>query len=66
MIGSRFVCIGSKFFCNSQQQDTNDHDTDEQVGLLGELFLQENAGQQQGNNADGGQNGCCKIGRAHV
>ena len=34
-----------EFFRNSQHQDTDDDDTDEQVGLLGELFLQEDPGQ---------------------
>ena len=39
-------------------EGNEDDDADEQVGLLGELFLQENPGQQQRNYTDRGQNGC--------
>ena len=44
-----------QLFGNCQQQDTDDDNGDECVGLPGELFLQEDPGQQQGDNADGGQ-----------
>ena len=52
-MGSVFVCL--KFFCHGQQQNTNDYNADEYVSFPVELFLQENTGQQQGNNTDRGE-----------
>ena len=46
-----------QFFCNRQQQDTDDDDGDKGVGLLGQFFFQEDAGQQQRYNTDRGEDG---------
>ena len=46
-----------EFFSHSQQQNTDDDNSDECVGLPVQLFLQENTGQQQGDHADRGQDG---------
>ena len=46
-----------QFLANSQQENTNNYDSNEGVGFPGELFFQENAGKQQGNNANRGNDG---------
>ena len=46
-----------QFFTNSQQQYADDYDCNKNVSLPRELLFQEDAGEQQGNNADGGKNG---------
>ena len=46
-----------QFFGNCQQQNTDDHNGDKGIGFPGELFLQEDPGQQQGDDTDGGQDG---------
>ena len=56
MSGS-LCCFVLEFFCNCQQQDTENDDGNESVGFPGKLFLQEDTGQQQGDDTDGGQNG---------
>ena len=42
---------------HSQQQDTDDDNADKDISLPVELFFQEDAGQQQGNNANRGEDG---------
>ena len=49
--------VALEFFADCQQQDANDDNGNKCVSFPVELFLQEDTGQQQGNDADRGKNG---------
>ena len=48
-----------QFFADCQQEDADDDNGNKNVSLPGQLFLQEDTGQQQGHNTNRGENGGC-------
>ena len=53
-----YIVVLSDLFADCQQKDTENDNCNECVGFPAELFLQEDPGQQQGNNAHRGEDGC--------
>ena len=53
------VMYYSEFFTYCQQKDADDHDGDKEICFPRKLFFQENAGKQQRDNANRGNNRSC-------
>ena len=49
--------VNLELFGHCQKQNTDNNNSNENIGFPGKLFLQENPGKQQRNHADRGQNG---------
>ena len=56
-----FVIFVLEFFADCQQEDTDNYNGNKDICFPGQLFFQEDAGEQQGNDAHRGENRGCNC-----